>query len=89
MNLIYQRLLVQILIVAGGAPEVNTGSLIFFALLIIVIGLTSIIYPQLFWHLRVGRKVPNVKPIGLYLYVLRLGGVLVIALGLFMIYYII
>ena len=65
---------------------INSGSLLFFGLLIIAIGMTSIIHPQFFWHLRVGRKIPGVPPNKLYLSILRTGGLLVVALGLALIY---
>jgi hypothetical protein len=66
---------------------VNTGGMIIFGIFIIAIGLSSVIYPQLFWYLRVGRKIPGVPPNKLYLQVLRIGGLLVIILGIYVIIY--
>lgn len=62
------------------------GSILFFGIFITVIGIISIIYPQLFWYLRIGRKLNGASPGKLYLWVLRFGGILVVAIGLFMIY---
>jgi hypothetical protein len=59
--------------------------MIFFGIFIIAIGLSSLIYPQIFWYLRVGRKIPGVPPTKLYLLVLRFGGFLVIILGIYFI----
>ncbi|MDW7739848.1 MAG: hypothetical protein SCJ97_07315 [Bacillota bacterium] len=64
-----------------------TGGLIFFGIFTIIIGLTSIIYPRLFWYLRIGRKIGQVPPQNLYLLVLRFGGLLVVILGIVMISY--
>lgn len=61
-------------------------SLRLFGIFILAIGILSLIRPQIFWHLRVGRKIPGVPPTKLYLHVLRFGGVLVVALGLWMIF---
>jgi len=61
-------------------------SLRLFGIFILAIGILSLIRPQIFWHLRVGRKIPGVPPTKLYLHVLRFGGGLVVALGLWMIF---
>ncbi len=71
---------------AGESMPVLPGSILFFGIFIIVIGLISIIYPRLFWYLRVGRKLKGASPGKLYLWVLRFGGILVVAIGIFMIY---
>ncbi len=71
----------------GNSVEEVLGGLIFFSILLIAVGLTSVFYPRLFWYLRIGRKVKDVKPSPIYLWVLRFGGLLVITLGIFMIYY--
>ncbi len=76
-----------IILNAGDVVPVNPGSLLFFGLLTIAIGLVSIIRPQLFWYLRIGRKLPGIDPHRYYLLVLRFGGVLVIAIGLVMLNY--
>jgi uncharacterized protein YjeT (DUF2065 family) len=65
---------------------VNQNSIRLFGLIITTIGVVSLIRPQFFWHLRVGRKLPGVPPNKLYLNVLRFGAVLVIAIGLLMIF---
>ncbi len=65
----------------------NVGGMIFFGLFIVAIGLFSVVYPQVFWYLRVGRKIPGVPPNKLYLAVLRIGGLLVILLGIYVIIY--
>lgn len=70
---------------AQGAP-LNQGSLTVFGIFILIVGTISLVYPRLFWHLRIGRKVPGVEPSGLYLFMLRFGGLLVIALGLILIF---
>lgn len=85
MNLLDKYYFGSLLLTANQVPEYSLGSLMFFAVMIMAIGLVSIIYPQLFWHLRVGRKIPSVPPNKLYLMVLRFGGILVIVLGLVMI----
>ncbi len=71
----------------GNSVEEVLGGLIFFSILLIAVGLTSVFYPRLFWYLRIGRKVKDVEPSPIYLWVLRFGGLLVITLGIFMIYY--
>lgn len=63
-------------------PQERTG-LLFFGVLLLVIGLVSIIYPRLFWWLRVGHKIPHVAPVKGYLTLLRIGGLLVCALALY------
>ncbi len=63
----------------------NIGGIILFGVFIVAIGLLSVVYPQMFWHLRVGRKIPGVPPNKLYLLVLRIGGLLVILLGIYVI----
>jgi uncharacterized membrane protein HdeD (DUF308 family) len=60
----------------------NVASLYFFGILLIALGVFSIIRPQTFWHLRVGRKIPGVKPSNLYLHLLRFGGIMTALLGL-------
>ena len=65
----------------------NTGGMVFFGLFIVAIGLLSVVYPQVFWYLRVGRKIPGVPPNKLYLVVLRIGGLLTILLGIYVIIY--
>ncbi|MDY6827006.1 MAG: hypothetical protein SVV67_07500 [Bacillota bacterium] len=77
----------EIFLAAGKNVPVPTGNLIFFGILIIAVGLASLIYPQIFWHLRVGRKVPDMAPNRAYLTLLRFGGILVIILGLVMLDY--
>lgn len=67
-------------------PPVEPYSLVFFGILLIIVGMVSIIYPRLFWHLRIGRKIPGVAPSSLYLMVLRFGGLLTVILGLFFFY---
>jgi hypothetical protein len=76
----------QVMIAANPAP-INQGSLIFFGVVITIVGLVSIAFPHIFWHLRVGRKIPGVPPNKLYLTVLRFGGILVVVLGLVMLLY--
>lgn len=67
-------------------PPVQPYSLVFFGILLIIIGMVSIIYPRLFWYLRIGRKIPWVEPSSLYLMMLRFGGLLTVLLGLFFFY---
>jgi hypothetical protein len=71
---------------ASQLPD-NTSGIIFFGVFIIAIGIFSVVYPQTFWHLRVGRKIPGVPPNKLYLVVLRIGGLLTILLGIYVIIY--
>ncbi len=67
-------------------PPVHPFSLVFFGIFLIIIGIVSIIHPQLFWHLRMGRKIPGVDPSSLYLIILRFGGLLTVILGLLFFY---
>ena len=70
---------------AEAGPDLK-GTLFFFGLFMLAIGLLSIIYPRLFWYLRIGHKikVEGVSPGRLYLAVLRIGGILVCALAVWM-----
>lgn len=77
----------QAIIVSGNSRPVMPESLIFFGLLITITGIISIVYPRLFWYLRVGRKLQGAPPQKLYLHVLRFGGVLATVLGLVIIYH--
>ena len=72
---------------AGNQIENITGSLIFFSLFFMAIGLISIVYPRLFWYLRIGRKVKGVEPSSVYLWVLRFGGLMLFALNAGILYY--
>ncbi|MGM0652911.1 MAG: DUF6199 family natural product biosynthesis protein [Bacillota bacterium] len=72
---------------AGNLPRGTIGSLLFFSVLLLVVGLISILYPRLFWYLRIGRKVEGIEPSSLYLGVLRIGGMMVFALGAVILYY--
>lgn len=72
-------------LVASPVPG-NTVNLKFFGLFLLAVGLLSLFRPQIFWHLRVGRKIPGVPPSKLYLLILRFGAVLVIILGLAMVF---
>ena len=78
----------SILAAAGKSTQDITGSLLFFSVLLLVVGLISILYPRLFWYLRIGRKVEGIEPSSLYLWVLRIGGVMVFSLGAAILYYI-
>ncbi len=71
---------------AGKPLPVVPDSILFFGILFTVIGAISIIYPRIFWYLRVGRKLKGASPGKLYLWVLRFGGVLVVAIGLLLVY---
>lgn len=84
---IISNALFSMILATGKSVEDILAGLIFFSVLLIAIGLTSIVYPKLFWYLRIGRKVPSVEPSPLYLWVLRFGGILVLALGVFMLFY--
>lgn len=77
----------MLLLNTGERLPVPADSLIFFGIFIIAIGLASIIYPQLFWYLRIGRKVPRVAPMRSYLILLRIGGLLAMTLGIYMLNY--
>lgn len=68
--------------------EPNPGGLTLFAVLFILLGLVSVVFPKAFWHMRIGRKVPHVKPSKLYLGMLRFGGLLVVALGIYLLLFI-
>jgi hypothetical protein len=76
-----------ILLNAASQVPSDTGGVIFFGVFIIAIGVFSVVYPQAFWYLRVGRKIPGVPPNKLYLVVLRIGGLLAILLGIYVIIY--
>ncbi len=82
----FQSLIYAVKLQAAAGVHPDLASLRFFGLFTLAVGLLSLIRPQLFWHLRVGRKIPGVPPTKLYLLVLRFGAVLVIALGLWMIF---
>ena len=86
MFIINQLFFNLLLLTSDSSVPVNAGSLLFFGVFIIIAGLVSLIFPQLFWHLRIGRKLPGVPPNRLYLMVLRFGGLLVIILGVVMIF---
>jgi hypothetical protein len=60
----------------------NVTSLYFFGILLVALGVFSVLRPQTFWHLRVGRKIPGVQPNKLYLIVLRFGGIMTTLLGI-------
>jgi len=83
-----EKLVAKLLISTTSQPPIDLSGVQFFGLFIIIIGLVSLAFPQVFWHLRVGRKIPGVPPNKLYLIVLRFGGVLVVALGVYVIIYI-
>lgn len=83
---VLQSLLFSVKYLAAEAVLPDLSSLRLFGVFILAIGVLSLIRPQVFWHLRVGRKIPGVPPTKLYLYVLRFGGVLVVALGLWMLF---
>ncbi len=72
---------------APGEPSVNPWSLAFFGILVLIVGAVSLIYPQVFWYLRIGHKLKGVNPSRLYLLTLRFGGILTIAVGIIIIYY--
>jgi len=76
----------NLLLLSGSARPVIPESLLFFGLLILAAGVVSLIRPEIFWHLRVGRKIPGVPPVKLYLTVLRFGGLLTVALGVLFLY---
>lgn len=81
------KLVQNILLNTATQVPANTGGMVFFGLFIVAIGLFSVVYPQVFWYLRVGRKIPGVPPNKLYLVVLRIGGLLTILLGIYVIIY--
>ncbi|MEW5785040.1 MAG: DUF6199 family natural product biosynthesis protein [Bacillota bacterium] len=74
---------------ATPVPPGAQNSILFFGLFMLAIGLLTIIYPRLFWYLRVGRKiaVAGAAPSRLYLLVLRFGGILLCVLAGWMIWY--
>jgi hypothetical protein len=76
----------SLLLAVTDPVPVDLSSLRIFGVFITTVGIISFIRPQIFWHLRVGRKIPGVSPHKLYLNVLRFGAVLVIALGMLMIF---
>ncbi len=83
---VLQSLLFSVNHLAVEAVSPDLSSLRLFGIIILAVGILSLIRPQVFWHLRVGRKIPGVPPTKLYLQVLRCGGVLVVALGLWMLF---
>ena len=83
---VLQSFLFSVNLLAVEAVSPDLSSLRLFGILILAVGILSLIRPQVFWHLRVGRKIPGVPPTKLYLQVLRFGGVLVVALGLWMLF---
>lgn len=83
---VLQSLFFSVKFLVAEAVLPDLFSLRLFGIFILAIGVLSLIRPQVFWHLRVGRKIPGVPPTKLYLHVLRFGGVLVVALGLWMLF---
>ncbi len=81
MSRYYQSISTNIFAAVKPLAE-NVTSLYFFGFLLIALGVFSIVRPQTFWHLRVGRKIPGVRPSNLYLHLLRFGGVMTAILGL-------
>lgn len=81
MSRYYQSISTNIFATAKPLAE-NVTSLYFFGILLIALGVFSVVRPQTFWHLRVGRKIPGVRPNNLYLLLLRFGGIMTILLGL-------
>lgn len=84
--ILFGDVLAGICLSAADTVPFDPASLIFFGFFITAVGVLSLIRPQVFWHLRVGRKIPGVPPNSLYILVLRFGAVLVIILGLLMIF---
>lgn len=83
-----EKLAAKTILSTANQTPVDLSGVQYFGILIIIVGLVSLAFPQAFWHLRVGRKIPGVPPNRLYLLVLRFGGMLVIALGIYVITYI-
>jgi hypothetical protein len=83
---VLQSLYYPVCFLAAEVVLPDLSSLRLFGVLLLATGILSLLRPQLFWHLRVGRKIPGVPPNKLYLIVLRFGGVLVVALGLWMLF---
>lgn len=78
----------RLFLAAGANAKPDLGGLSLFAVFFILLGLVSVIFPKLFWHMRIGRKVPHVTPSKLYLGMLRFGGLLVVALGVYLLVFI-
>ncbi len=81
MSRYYQAISTNIFAAVKPLAE-NVASLYFFGILLIALGVFSVVRPQTFWHLRIGRKIPGVRPSNLYLHLLRFGGVMTAILGL-------
>lgn len=81
MSRYYQSISTNIFATVKPLAE-NVTSLYFFGFLLIALGVFSVVRPQTFWHLRVGRKIPGVKPSSLYLFLLRFGGIMTTILGI-------
>ncbi len=79
-------LLYSVNFLTTGVVSPDLSGLRLFGIFILAVGIISLIRPHIFWHLRVGRKIPGVPPTKLYLNVLRFGGILVVMLGLWMIF---
>ncbi len=88
MMLNIEKFVAKTLLSPTSQPPIDLSGVQYFGIFIVIIGLVSLVFPQVFWHLRVGRKIPGVPPNKLYLIVLRFGGVLVVVLGVYMIMYI-
>jgi hypothetical protein len=73
---------------ASAAPgeTLPGGGLVFFGIVFFGTGLVSVFYPRLFWWLRIGRKVKDAVPAPLYLATIRLGGVLLCAVALLILF---
>lgn len=69
-------------------PQPDRIGFIIVALIILAIGLTSLLFPKVFWWLRIGRKAKDIPPVPAYLLVLRIGGALTCAVALYLFYYI-
>lgn len=65
-------------------PASRNNFILFVALLIIPAGALEVINPRLAWQVSEGWKLQDVEPSGLYLALLRAGGVVMLAVGLFL-----
>jgi len=62
----------------------NDSLMCFMPLLCMIIGVCSIIWPRVMWYLSEGWKFKNVEPSDLALTMTRVGGVLMVILGIFL-----
>jgi uncharacterized membrane protein YidH (DUF202 family) len=55
-------------------------------ILFIIIGILNVVFPKLTWYMRVGWQFKNAEPSEYALIIARIGGVIAIVVGLFLLF---